>query len=383
MSSLNCILFWICLVSVRKISVASAPINIKELGSLKFYLKHRNTMKILSIININIILVLLLPITILNSNTSTSLNDVDNNGIGYPEFISDSTENRNKEPIQTSSNLRMNTTGALLWKATAETGNLSEWSPGGGNYKMNANRVLFSDASKERAKSGSFSYKLTVDAGTDMASTQLFRYSVDGQPNSNKDAIYSAWYFLPQKVDFYGVSWHNMMQWKVKTTSSRSHPIFTMGLGVSGGKGSRGDNFIELRNTGEWFPGGSSFNYQPLNTLPIPIGKWFKIEARYIHGSNGNGRVMIWQGDLEGNDTLIYDISNVTTYPSKDRDGLSTTELSWSVNNYTARTIPAVTTIYIDDASIHLPGTTTSPSPIINIDANPKEGGKVRIVGNE
>lgn len=365
-------------------SVASAPINIKESGLLKFYLKHRNTMKILSIISINIILVLLIPIIILKSNISTSLNDVDSKEMGKSEFMYDSIENRNKAVIQTSSSSRMNNTGVLLWKGTAETGNLSEWRPSGGNYLMNANRVLFSNASREKAKSGSFSYKLTVNAGAGMASTQLYRYSVNGQPNSNKDAIYAAWFFIPQKVDFYGVSWHNIMQWKVRTTSSRSHPVFTMGLGVLGGKGSRGDNFIELRNTGEWFPGGSSFNYAPLSRLPIPIGKWFKIEARYVHGSSGNGRIMVWQGDLEGNDTLIYDISKVTTYPSKDRDGTSTIELQWSVNNYTARTIPAVTTIYIDEASIHLPGTTTTtPTPIINIEANPKEGGTVRIVGNE
>jgi|GEM_PF-4641382 hypothetical protein len=340
-------------------------------------------MKILSIISINIILVLLIPITILKSNISTSLNDVDNKEMGKSEFMYDSTENRNKAVIQTSSSSRMNNTGVLLWKATAETGNLSEWSPDGGNYLMNASRVLSSNASREKAKTGSFSYKLTIDAGTDMASTQLHRYSVGGQPNSNKDAIYTAWYFIPQKVDFYGVSWHNIMQWKARNTNSRSHPVFTIGLGVLGGKGSRGDNFIELRNTGEWFPGGSSFNYTPLSRLPIPIGKWFKIEARYVHGSSGNGRIMVWQGDLEGNDTLIYDVRGITTYPLKDRGGLSLIELSWSVNNYGARTIPAVTTIYIDDASIHLPGTTTTPTPTIDIRANPIEGGKVRINGNQ
>ncbi len=334
----------------------------------------------LSIIITKSILILFLPLTFLINNNTTLLNDVDNKSIGNSEFLSVSAKDKNKKAIQTSSNVRMNNTGVLLWKATAETGNISEWSPDGGNYLMNASRVLSSNASQEKAKTGSFSYKLTIDAGTDYASTQFHRFS---QPNSNKDAIYTAWFFIPQKVDFYGVSWHNIMQWKTRNTSSQSHPVFTMGLGVFGGKGSGGDNFIELRNTGEWFPGGSSFNYAALNRLPIPIGKWFKIEARYIHGSSGNGRVMVWQGDLLGNDTLIYDISNVTTYPPKDRNGLSTTELSWSVNNYGARTMPAVTTIYIDDASIHLPGATTTPTPTININANPIEGGKVRIVGNE
>jgi hypothetical protein len=335
-------------------------------------------MKISSIISLKVILVLLLSTTILKSSTSNSPNNSDRGSIYNPELISDSTEYSNKEEIQMSSNLRMNNTGALLWKATAETGNLSEWSPDGGNYLMNASRVLSSNASREKAKTGSFSYKLTIDAGNDLASTQFHRFS---QPNSNKDAIYTAWYFIPQKVDYYGIAWHVMMQWKIRVTNSSSHPVFGLGLGVLGGKGSGGDNFVELRNTGEWFPGGSSFNYVPLSRLPIPIGKWFKIEARYIHGSSGNGRVMVWQGDLEGNDTLIYDINGVTTYPLKDRDGLATTQLSWAVCNYAARTLPAVTTIYIDDASIHLPATTTTP--IINIEANPIEGGKVRIVGNE
>ncbi len=338
-------------------------------------------MKILTVISKKSILILLFPITFLINNAETSLTNFYNLSVENQEFLSDSEENKTKEVIQPSSNLSSNTKGELLWRGTAETGNLSEWTPNGGNYQMNSNRVLFSNASKERAKSGSFSYKLTVDAGTDMASTQLFRYSINGEPNSNKDAIYTAWFFLPQKVDFHGVSWHNMMQWKVKT-SAKSHPVLTIGLGVLGGKGSGGDNFIQLRNTGEWFPGGSSFNYEPINKLTIPIGKWFKIEARYIHGANSNGKIMVWQGDMGGNDILLYEINNVTTYPPKDRNGLSTEQLSWSVNNYTARTIPAVTTIYIDDASIHLPGNAPTTSTI-NIEASPKEGGKVRIVGNE
>lgn len=338
-------------------------------------------MKIFLIISLEIILVFLLPFPVLKSNIITLLNDFDKKNISDFGIISNISADSHKIASQSSANSSMNNKGALLWKATAESGNLSEWSPDGGNYLMNASRVLSTNASQEKAKSGSFSYKLTIDAGTDYASTQFHRFS---QPNTNKDAIYTTWFYLPQKVDFYGVSWHNIMQWKVRNTNSLSHPVFTIGLGVLGGKGSGGDNFLELRNTGEWFPGGSSFNYSALTKIAVPIGKWFKIEARYIHGSNGNGRIMVWQGDLEGNDTLLYDINGVTTYPSKDRGGLSTTELSWSVNNYSARTKPAITTIYIDDASIHLPGTNTDnkTSFSLNIEASPKEGGIVKIVGN-
>lgn len=367
------ILFWICLLGVNTLSVASSPKNVKGSGLLK-YLPKGFTDNLFD-----------LKGEMIRDNNLQNYSHNFTNSHGEHSFMLSDPTNINNSPSP--ENLRMNSIGELLWKATAETGNLSEWNSGeggGGNFLMNANRVLFSNASSERAKSGTNSFKLIVDAGTDMASTQLFRYGVDGQPNSNKDAIYTAWYFIPQKIDFHGVSWHNMMQWKVKNTDLRSHPVFTIGLGVLGGKGSGGENFIELRNTAEWFPGGTSYNPAALIRIPIPIGKWFKIEARYIHGSNNNGRIMVWQGDLEGNDTLIYDITGVTTYPSMDRNGLSITQLQWSVNNYTARTIPAVTTIFIDDVAIHLPGSGTETVELysISIEANPKEGGTIKIGGN-
>jgi hypothetical protein len=277
---------------------------------------------------------------------------------------------------ETTANLattNMNVLGERLWFAGAETGNLSEWS---GNPIMNSQNVLFSGSSSDRAKSGSRSFKLQVDAGGKMASTQLYRWGKNGEPNTNNDLIFTTWYYFNEKVDFFNVSFHNIMQWKVRTESTRSHPVLTLGFGVQGGRGSGGDNFIQLRNTGEWFPNSSSFNYTPLQNLKVPVKQWFKLQVRYIHGSNKNGRIMVWQGDLSGNDILLYDIQNVTTYPAVDRNGSRTVEIQWSVNNYTQNTIPSVTTIYVDDASIHKPGETQAiPTYSLTLQRNPSSGG--------
>ena len=147
-------------------------------------------MKLSSFISIELFIILFLPLTYIFHNSKISIFELDNKSPSNSEFLSIPKENKKINP--TAANLKLNSYGALLWKGTAETGDLSEWSPNGGNHLMNPNRVLFSNASKDRAKSGTNSYKLTVDAGTDMASTQLYRYGKSGQPNSNKDAIYTA-----------------------------------------------------------------------------------------------------------------------------------------------------------------------------------------------
>ena len=74
--------------------------------------------------------------------------------------------------------------------------------------------------------------------------------------------------------------------------------------------------------------------------MPIPIGRWFNVEAFYQCDASGAGRVAIWQDG-----TQLWDIQNVDT---RYADG----DCAWSVNNYSSGLTPATATIYIDDAAI-------------------------------
>lgn len=280
--------------------------------------------------------------------------------------------------------------GDLIWRATFESGNKNEWcinQSGCGEYNMNASMVK-SEVTNERARSGSYSMKMTINTSNGYASTQHWRFS---EPNVNKDMIYTVWFFVPQKFDYQLQGWNNIIQWKVEhnnipaTNTPRTHPLFVVGYGVRGGNGSGGNNFISLSRMNSWFDGYSTPTtvYTPLTNLDIPINQWFRVTIRYVHGNNKNGRVLIWQGDLAGNETLLYDIKNVTTYPLKNSDGQTSTRLNWSVNLYGDMFKPATLSHFIDDVSFHLPSAPLDAAPTssvnLNLQANPAEGGVVKI----
>ncbi|MGY6743060.1 MAG: LamG-like jellyroll fold domain-containing protein [Cecembia sp.] len=269
---------------------------------------------------------------------------------------------------------RMNVLGERLWFAGAETGDLSEWS---GNPIMNPNNVLFSGTTTERSRSGNRSFKLQADMGGKMASTQLYVWGPDGPPTQNPDAIYTAWFFIPEKIDMQGVSWYNIFQWKARITDNTSRKTSVTHIEVRGGKGSGGNNYLQLYWT-DWSSGRARDNRIPaVNQVDIPIGRWFKVQARYWHstGNSSNGRIMMWQDDV-----LIFDQGNLPTYPDRIL-GQRITELQWSVNNYGQNSIPAITTVYVDDASIHLPGNPESapePTYALTLQRNPAAGGTVQ-----
>lgn len=258
-----------------------------------------------------------------------------------------------------------NTLGALLWTGDMETGDISQWNTSGGNYIMNPGNVLINEVSTENPHSGVYSIKTQVTAGTSqMASTQYFRHSPEGEPNVNPDAIYTCWYHISNGFDMVGISWHNIMQWKAKYSNDISYPIFTTGFNVRGGKGSGGPNYLELRYAREHFPlGGGSYNIPELVEVNVPINEWFKVQVRYIQSVTTNGRVILWL-----NDQRIYDVSGIVTKPLTNNNGDIFSEMSWSCNNYAQGLNPAISTLFIDDASINLhDGSIPDPDPPLNL----------------
>lgn len=272
-----------------------------------------------------------------------------------------------------------NALGERVWFAGAETGNFSEWDWTG---SMDPQNTVFFGTTTERARSGNRSFKIEVNAGDGRrASNMMFLTSDNNVLMRHEELIYTIWLFIPQRVQFSssnGSPWHNIMQFKMRDEFNRGDPIFTIGFDPWA---NNRPNYFQLRNTGEWFPNGSSFNYTPIQEIPIPIGQWFKLQVRYKRASNATGRITVWQ-----NDVLIYDINNVVTYPATNRRGARAGRLEWSVNNYARNTIPSITTIFVDDASIHLPDRNNTPVPPatfnLQLNSNPPGAGKVIIKGN-
>lgn len=224
-----------------------------------------------------------------------------------------------------------------LWSGDMETGDLSQWysspagaagSPGGA---VENSGVATAVASTDFAHSGRYSAKLTITTpDTPTSGARLFRWA---ESQKYPQLYYSVWYYFPQSYTP-AVFW-NVLQWKSKHVVSgvaTNDPFFTLEVVAT----PSGQMYFYLGddNTQTTYQQGSQ------NAVPIPVGRWFNVQAFYQCDGGGAGRVTIWQDGVQ-----LWDIQNVNTRYS---DG----DCQWSVNNYSSGLTPATATIYVDDAAI-------------------------------
>ena len=90
--------------------------------------------------------------------------------------------------------------------------------------------------------------------------------------------------------------------------------------------------------------------YQPLSSVQVPIGRWFKIECFLRQSKDFDGALRCtWDG------TLIFDLTNIRTgYPNCSYNAWCVDQ-HWAVNNYTDGETPSPAVIYIDDPAISTP----------------------------
>jgi hypothetical protein len=225
--------------------------------------------------------------------------------------------------------------GTLLWTGDMEEGDMRDWydpqgsacdcgQNNGGEYNSGSG---VSSASTDYARSGQWSAKLTINGS---GGVRLFRW---GESRQHKELYYSVWYYFPKQYQN-TAGWWNVFQWKSKNASAID-PFFLLDALNRDGR-----SYLSLY---EWQP-GRRIRYQPLAKVEIPIGKWFRVTAFYRCAGDSTGKVTIWQDG-----TKLFDVSGVRTrFPDGD--------CQWSVNNYSGGPVdPSPTTIYVDDAAIHLP----------------------------
>jgi hypothetical protein len=226
--------------------------------------------------------------------------------------------------------------GAVLWSADMETGDLSQWfsamagagSPGGA---IENSGIATAVASTDFAHSGRYSAKLTITTpDTPTSGARLFRWA---EPQKYAQLYYSVWYYFPQSYTP-SLFW-NVLQWKSKHVVSgvaMNDPFFTLEVGAT----SAGEMYFYLGDDNTQ----TTYQQAPQNVVPVPVGRWFNVQAFYQCDGSGAGRVAIWQDG-----TQLWDIQNVNT---RYADG----DCQWSVNNYSSGLTPATATIYVDDAAI-------------------------------
>ncbi|SHM41986.1 Por secretion system C-terminal sorting domain-containing protein [Cyclobacterium lianum] len=251
-----------------------------------------------------------------------------------------------------------NLLGDELWTAGHESGDQREWSQDGGGGEFNTGSGN-STVSSELSHTGNYSLKMSINTSRGEGhGTRNYRWAELG---NHEDLIFTQYFYFPARIDLDEKNaWFNLIQTKsVKFAPGGAgtgedqinDPHFVLGLKVRGGAGSGGANFLVMSDLQEFHVNQSGAFWQAPAGMDLPVNKWVKIQMRIIQDHGDRGRILVWQDDH-----LIIDTGPRNTLrPEVDQN-------MFSINAYADKTFPALTNFYVDDVSIHLPG--TQPIPV-------------------
>jgi hypothetical protein len=232
-----------------------------------------------------------------------------------------------------------------LWSAGMEAGNLVGWyenngtgpfTSGDGIGRTYGNNGEYSEASKEQARSGSWSAKLAITASQESA-VRLWRMK---ESKENRELYYSLWYFIPHhyKVDAGG--WNNVLQYKSATPDGKHDPFFLLGWTNDATTGAMHLGLHWWQPSLEGPLPGQSGKRTWRFPAPMPTGRWFNIEVRYACAGDFTGTVQVWQDGVQ-----MIKLEGVRT---RYLDG----NCLFAVTNYATKISPLPYYFYVDDVVI-------------------------------
>jgi hypothetical protein len=213
----------------------------------------------------------------------------------------------------------------LLWTARFETGTLDEVTgTPGGNVSAFPGASSTVAVSSERAHTGAYGAKLTIDAEGGVQQSAGFGLS-DSLPTS---AYYSAWYYLPRSVTV-GMYW----------------VIFKIRMRTAADPGSDAELYDEnLANldTGEMtlrlYDHRSGDVDLDVPSPVVPVGAWFQLEAYYRNANDASGRFTLW---LDGRQ--IVDVGGAMA---------PTPWVAWDAISVAIDLSPPLATLHVDDCAV-------------------------------
>ena len=246
---------------------------------------------------------------------------------------------------------------AILWCADHEEGTLFDWefdknpdNNGGGVFNTGTGDEAFARINKTDPFSGSYCAEATIfnafQSRMGKKGVRLMRWT-DKPWNQNGEffpdtAYYATWMRLDQTYSAHNAAssdggWWNVFQFKSKDESGKSQPVWVLNIGNQAPGGQMNFYLYSKQN-----PPNSFSQSAP---RPIPVGRWFHVEALYQKSSNGrrDGSISVWQDGQ-----LILAANNVTTVLAED--------VVWGIGNYTDHVTGGKkngsATIYFDDATV-------------------------------
>ncbi len=247
---------------------------------------------------------------------------------------------------------------SVLWYADHEEGTLHDWEydgpkfSGGGIFNTGSERDASATASSNASFSGAWSAQAVIRnafrcTGGNKA-VRLMRWTDkpwnEGGTPFPREAYYSTWMMISENYNPNKESpwdpgdggWWTVFQFKSDDEQGSSQPIWTLNI-------MRDDQTKRMRLY--FYTKYNSPQSREFDAKPLPVGKWFHLEAFYGQSGPGqaNGRLTLW---LDGDD--VFTATGIVTC----LDGYAI----WGIGNYTDHidggSSPGSATVYFDDAIV-------------------------------
>lgn len=260
----------------------------------------------------------------------------------------------------------------ILWSADHEEGTFGDWSfpgslyPGGGEFHTGGKDAI-AVARSGLSHSGIYSAEATIRnaiRGQNGArAVRLMRWTDRPFDNGGKQfprlAYYSTWMYFPATYnpnkyppwDPGDGGWWNVFQFKADDAAGNSQPMWSLNV--------RHDDATQQMFFYLYSPVNQPKKYRS-NPRPIPVGRWFHVEALYLASANKTGRIAVWQ-----NGQLLFNVPGVVTALMRGAQG---ERAVWGIGNYTDHVNgplgEGTAILYFDDAIVSR----------VRISANPQAG---------
>lgn len=213
---------------------------------------------------------------------------------------------------------------SLLWTATFERGDLSEWLADGQGGNFAENTTLAPAPTTIVAHSGRYAGLVTLSPSASMTSTNyLFR----DQP-SPKAAYYSAWFYVPSTIT---VSvWLSLTHFRGSMTGDGDnlYALWDVNL-YPRVDGSLAAQLYDYTN---------QKNYRQPVPVAFPVDAWVQLEVYLVKATDASGRIAVWQDG-----SLIFDDLGAT---------VANDWTEWDAGGASDELAPSPAAVYLDDAAI-------------------------------
>jgi hypothetical protein len=139
------------------------------------------------------------------------------------------------------------------------------------------------------------------------------------------DAVYGAWFYIPEPVDNTG-NWNLMY---IQSMVPVNPGLWDVSLGNAEDGSLR---LYAFSHMGPPIP-------EPDPSPPVPIGAWFHVELRLLRATDATGAMALYQDEM-----LIQEATGIVTVVSDVHQ--------WYVGNLATSLTPPDSTIYVDDVTV-------------------------------